>query len=559
MADQYTNADVLGLFLTGATSDGGSQPDPSLSFGNYRSSSEENQAGFFLNSSIRGVIIEKVAGANGVGLGSLQAVGGNSLRWTAPNDSPGEVVAIANNETKMLQSGGDASKYIIVSRHTASDLTGSATVNLVSVFNNAIGSSNVPDSEALVKLRCLAIKNVSSAVITNLKVWLGTLGTQRVSDAGQLGTSGAGTIETGGSFVNWPIAGFCRITTAAGTLREIVYYSSRTKTTLTVPAAGRGLLGTTAGAGASDDKLDAVPGIQIAQETPTNNHFTVASDEHDTNSVSGLTWSTGITAATGLNVDSLAAGSMVGIWLWLVVVSGRSASPQMENLLKWRFETGGSAFESNKAGGFYRIATHALERYELFRGENAEPDLMASPYETFTQLPHIADGGVSVTLYLILRHRNKYNLNSQNSKSWQIKLDANGAVVPPNPQAPRSISIVPSTDATGFVSAEYLYDVNDENAATDWLIYFTDNGVDPNPAQDTPTIISMQKANGKALLRWTSPAADNNDTLKVLVRTRLVSGEEHYDSQNTDIYFCVASNQGPAAPVGQAFLNAEID
>ena len=66
--------------------------------------------------------------------------------------------------------------------------------------------------------------------------------------------------------------------------------------------------------------------------------------------------------------------------------------------------------------------------------------------------------------------------------------------------------------------------------------------------------MEMSRANGQATLRWTSPAADNNDTLKVIVRARIVSGEESADSENTDIYSCTASNQGPAEPDGRAFL-----
>ncbi len=210
--------------------------------------------------------------------------------------------------------------------------------------------------------------------------------------------------------------------------------------------------------------------------------------------------------------------------------------------------------ESNEAEGIYRIADNELERYELYRGENEEPDLDGEPYETFTELPHITDGGVSMVLYLILRCRNKFNLSSRNIKSWKVKLDADGKVVLPNPEAPRNISIVPAADAKGYVEAEYLYDDDDTYAATHWAIYFTDNGVDPDPEIDTPTIITMYKANGLALLRWTSPAADNNDTLKVLIRARRIDGENIYDSENTDIYSCTASDEGPATPAGRAFL-----
>ncbi len=338
LGEQYRDADALGLFLTGAASDGGAQSDPDLSLGNYRSSSRVEQIGFFVSHSIPSIIIERVGGANGVGLSSLEVINGNSLRWTAPGDTPGEAILIRDNQTRMLQSASGPAKFIVVSCHTAEELAGTATVSLVPVYNNVIGSSNVPSGESLVKLRCIAMKVMDpDNTIKHLKVWIGTLATQQVSDAGQLGSSGSGTIETNGSFADWPDTGFCRITTAAGSLREIVYYSARTDSVLTIPAAGRGLLDTTAAAGAADDILDCVPGIKIAKETPTGGAFTVASDEHDTNAVSGLSWTTGIDKDSGLAISGLAPGEMIGIWLWLVVVEGRIASPQLKNMLKWQF------------------------------------------------------------------------------------------------------------------------------------------------------------------------------------------------------------------------------
>lgn len=338
LGEQYTDADALGLFLTGAAIDGGDQSDPDLSYGNYRSSYRLEQIGFFISHSIPGIIIERIGGANGTGLGSMEAVNGDSLRWTAPGDTPGAAILIANGQTRMLQSGSVPAKFIIVSCHITGELAGTATVSLVPVYNDVIGSSNVPSGESLVKLRCFAMKNMNPGrTLKHLKVWIGTLAEQQISDADQLVGSGAGTIETTGSYADWPDTGFCRITTAGGSLREIVYYSGRTDSVLTVPAAGRGLLGTNAAAGAADDKIDAVPGIKIAKEAPTEGHFTVADDEHDTEAVSGLTWTTGIDKDNGLVISGLIPGEMTGIWLWMAVVEGRIASPRMENMLKWQF------------------------------------------------------------------------------------------------------------------------------------------------------------------------------------------------------------------------------
>ncbi len=636
MPEQYTFSDALGLFLTGATSDGGAQEDPDLSFGNYRSSTREEQIGFLPSWSIQGIVIERISGANGFGLGLLETISGDSMRWSAPGDSPGAIVEIANGQTKMLQSGTDLAKYIIISRHTAAALVGSTTIKLVSVFNNTIGSSNVPSGEAQVKLRCLAIKNLGGNEVRNLKVWIKTLATQQVSDSSQLGGSGAGTIGTSGTFVDWPATGFCRITDSSGSLREIIYYSSRTDTVLTVPATGRGLLGTSESAGAADDTLDAVPGIKIAAEEPVDDQFTVCEDEHDTDAVSGLSWSTGITPATGLDIEPLDTDEMIGIWLWLEVVEGRTASPSIDNILAWQLcditkkqikevtaeagitlspaaaenkkqvtevtaEAGitlsPAAAENKKqvteaaaeagitlsptgqvnigelkevncvtkikivpvpksgeAEGHYRIADNSLDRYELYRGVDEEPDLEGEPDETFVELPYVTSVEPSAELHLVTRRRNKYNLVSLNITSWKIKTDADGQFIIPDPDAPLDVNITPAAGATGYVTAQYLFDDDDEYAATHWLIYFTDDGSDPNPDVDEPVIIAMNKLNNRAVLKWTSPSADNEDILKVLVRTRIIAGEESIDSINTDIYSCTASDEGPNKPTGRTFL-----
>jgi hypothetical protein len=347
MYDEFTHGDTLGLFLTGAASDGAAQPDPDMSLGGYRGSNYVEQIGFFLTGQIPGIIIKRVSGANGEGIGCLETVDGDSLRWTAPNGTPGPIVAIANGQTKLLETGVEANaanrcKFAIATRSTAATLKGIATVTLVPVYNNVIGSSNVSGAEQAageIKLRCMAFRacNVTQAV-KNLKIWLAALGTQQTSDSGQLPASGDGTIETSGSFADWPATGFCRISTVGGSLREIVYYLQKTATILTVPAAGRGLLGTSALAGAASDKLDAVPGIKIASESPTGGAFTVAANENDTAGISGFSWSTGITESTGLNIGDIAAGGMIGLWLWLIIIAGQTATPSLQNAIKWSFD-----------------------------------------------------------------------------------------------------------------------------------------------------------------------------------------------------------------------------
>lgn len=278
MPDEKTAADALRVYLTGAGSDGGAQAAPLSAFGGYRSSTGWQPIGF-ATSPVTNLTLDFVSGNNGEGNGTLAAASADTVTWTAPGESAGTAVTIANGETKIVESGGgDRKKFVRVTRTSASAMSGSGTVALADVFNNIVGGANWTGAEATSgedKYLCLAVKNEHPTIsLTACKVTIGTLGTQQTSDGGDLDASGAGTITTTGSFATWPEAGWCQIRTAAGAMRETVYYSERTDTVLTVPAAGRAQLGTTAAAGTGTDTLDAVPPIRLAEEQPTGDSST---------------------------------------------------------------------------------------------------------------------------------------------------------------------------------------------------------------------------------------------------------------------------------------------
>lgn len=339
MASTLTRADSLRRYLTGAGSDGGAQTDPNAALGNYRSSTQLGGLGVTRSSAISNVTVDYAAPENGTGNGTLTAASSTTLRWTPPGGTIGPAVTIADGETKLLEGGGATgpNQFVIVSRTSASSLTGTETDALADVYNALF--DNVGSAEATAgddEYRGLMLKNVNSVDIGSLKVYLATLGTQAVSDSAQLGSSGSGTITTTGSFADWPDTGFCRIMTSGAVIREIVYYSSRTSTSLTIPTAGRALGGTSAAAGASADTLDAVPGIRIAKEATSSSHIQTVADENT--APTGVTWNTGITAATGLSIGTLAAGALYGLWIHRFVPAGAVAAPSVLSLVKYSFD-----------------------------------------------------------------------------------------------------------------------------------------------------------------------------------------------------------------------------
>jgi hypothetical protein len=316
--DIYNGPDSVRFYTTGAGADGSAQTNEALSIGSYRSGSEIASLSWSVGSPIANVTIDYVSGNNGTGSGTLTATGADTLTWTAPSGAAGTAVTILNGETKVLQDAGDTNKYIRVTRTSATALTGTATLTIVNVANNVVGMRNVFSGEASAGAtiyRLIAFKNHNASVIGAMKAYVRTLGTQQTSDSTQLGASGSGTVTTTGSFSDWPATGYVRIATSTGTLREVAYYSSRTSTALTVPAAGRAIFGTAA-AGASTDLINAVPGIEIGYKAPTSQpsgSFTAIANE--TTAPSAVTFTSGITAATGADVGNVVSGNIGGIWV----------------------------------------------------------------------------------------------------------------------------------------------------------------------------------------------------------------------------------------------------
>lgn len=170
MATEKTNADALRFYLSGAESDGADQPIQALSLGGFRSSVPASGYGFSIDSPIPGVRVDLVSAQNGVGSGALVAVDADTLAWTPPGSTQGAEVAIAIGETKILE-GSTASRYIRVTRTSASDLEGTATITTLRCLGTVIAHRNSTVS-GLTTYSAIAIKNESGLSITGLQIWI---------------------------------------------------------------------------------------------------------------------------------------------------------------------------------------------------------------------------------------------------------------------------------------------------------------------------------------------------------------------------------------------------
>jgi len=559
--------DSLQFWLSGAASDGGAQTVFADSLGGHRSSTEADRVGRLMTSLPTELDVVQASRANGAGVaGSIMTVDAHRIRYAAPGGSAGPTVRLLDGQTAVLVDGTDPNKWIRVERTGSTAIAGAGVVEFHSQRNNLFGFADAADAEHTAgSSRYRALWARAKHAIQSVKFWVKPLAASAVSSAAQLGGAGSGTVGfAADAIASWPRRGWAAIYNA-GVLREIVFYSSRTLAVLTVPAYGRGRLGTSAAAGASGDVVYPVPPIAIAWESAVAGAIQTIANE--TTAPTGLTWSTAISAATGVAVGDLAAGAGGGLWIWRELPAGVEADAHYAIQIGASFSSQAVAY-AETLEGLFRIADATRDRYELRMGTNAPPALSDAPVATSSTLPIVYSGLVAGNEYhVVLDRRNAWNVLSQSVQPTIVRMTATGSVR----QAPRGPYLVHWTAGAGGVfSLEAFYAVYQDSTVDDraispnanqWLIYARYDGTDPDPDLDTPTVVAMALVDELERLTWTSAAKTAGVVGKVIVRTRrAATGLDPVDSANVDVHSATAATAGPAGDELLAFqrLHAEL-
>lgn len=552
----------LEWFHTGAAAEGAVQASGDASIGGLRSATLPVSLEHVRYGAMPGLRIDYVAGANGTGIGSITAETEDAIKWTPPGEETGAAVTIANGETKTL-AGDDLSRYIVVTRTSATGLAGSEAVQLIDVFGNAIGGSDFDDDERAAgetKYRGLIGKNIGALNVTGLTVALKALAPETAATNAAANT-GAATLE--GDFEGWPTEGFCERLSADGTsTREIVYYASRTDSALTVESGGREQMGTSAANGLIGEKLRAIPAARFAEATVTSGAIEAIDDEYD--APTGVTWNA-TTRAVALTTP-LAAGAMTGLWIERICFAGRGGSANEEVALTYGFTYDGEAYTGELRGRF-RVAEDALEGYLLYVDPTiaANGDIAAAPDETFSTLPYTTTLTLDADAQsrVLVRRRNRYGLISRNADSTLFRIDAEGEEAPTPPQGPAIQQVRPGADGEVVIEAQYhpFTEADADDAATHWLIYVTAD--DTAPLTATPIEVAMAADLGPRQLIYTTDGlgALEGAPVRVVVRTRRVwevpaedpedpPVEMEVDSENTAESTTTATAWGPTGPTG---------
>lgn len=199
MPEEKRNSDGLGIYLTGAASDGAAQADTSLSLGGFRSSTESRPLGGLVSNILAPIAVERLSGDNGEGSGTIKGDLNSQLFWTPPGGTEGSGVTIANGESKLLE-GTDIDKSVRVKRESANAIDASMTVDCLSPFNSGFSGSNVSNANRIAGVttyRAVMYRGHGAFGLLDIITWLGAMAGMQATIAIGLETAAAdGSIQT---------------------------------------------------------------------------------------------------------------------------------------------------------------------------------------------------------------------------------------------------------------------------------------------------------------------------------------------------------------------------
>jgi len=153
-----------------------------------------------------------------------------------------------------------------------------------------------------------------------------------------------------------------------------------------------------------------------------------------------------------------------------------------------------NTFGAGKAGGRSgksRVANLSLQGYTVRVGRNALPDLTLAPAGYGAALPISVPVTPPVsgtdTLYVVVRRRDQYGLESVNQRPLVVRVDSSGNMVLPPLPAPAGLAAYQRPNGSLQVSAGYP-GYADPYPADHYQFWI--NTVPPNVGVDTPTLLN---------------------------------------------------------------------
>jgi hypothetical protein len=475
-----TGGDVLRVHGSNAPSPGAGQVAIASDLGGNWASTE--RASFRTLGAVARLTVARIGGSFDPGLASVESDGAGSYRYTAPGQtSAGAWTAVPSGGGAYWLPSGSAGAGLRVTRTGAAAPAGPVAIKILETHGGAFGARDATSAQRAAGLylrRAWFLRNAGAGALA-VKVYLNPLGTARALAANYANAGAVTATLAGDGPRDWPECGFAENENTG----EVLFYSARSATALTVPAYGRDAFSDGApAAGTIGDNLVPISGAILALETPVAGAITLIPSE--TSVPFGLSWAHPWSAADpAVLTATLASGGLVGLWMTRITVAGQAAAAIMRNeIIAEATDAEGNVWR-HVLRGTYRLPDDSIDGYELYRGTDADPDFTAAPYETFAALPHTTAAlGVGHEYRFALRYRNRYNLLSQNRALWSVTVAADASDATP-PSSPAEWLLASGAAGAPHLTARYDY-LSDAAAVRGdtWAVWITTDGSAPNPA-----------------------------------------------------------------------------
>jgi hypothetical protein len=247
-----------------------------------------------------------------------------------------ETLDVSSNVTDGVVFMSDETGYVVVDTVAAS-LPGSSQTD---TFTTAFPVSNfVPNFEGYetaagkTRYRLLVVKNTDSTdSMTEVTVWCDKPdGTDTTVATGETITTAAGSADLTDAS-DHPSGNYWIYSSDNDDVR---YVKSRSGNTITWTDAGTGLRGKTAAEWTAGDDVIVYPNFDIGLDAPSTDQFESPTDE--TTAPSGVTFSSPMTVDTGLEIGTLAAGDIYGVWYRETVIANQQSGDDVifDTLYRW--------------------------------------------------------------------------------------------------------------------------------------------------------------------------------------------------------------------------------
>lgn len=290
--------------------------------------------------------------------------------------------------------------------------------------------------------------------------------------------------------------------------------------------------------------------LKFAIETPVAGALTDETGNGEETQPPGLTWRTVSTEGTAYHLGAQDALDLQGLWVERSVGVAEACSPHVLGVVHVGWTVAGTTYYT-QFRGLNRIANNDTAGYEAWIGTDSSPDLTGAADVTSTTKPFsLGAMAADHDYYIVIGYRNQWGLIAYDDEEI-IRVGPGGTEDPTPPSGPGIVQL--DQEQAGIVRVNAIYysmlDAATDSEATDWAVYVTADGTDPDPDVDSPTIVAMTRSRNGCILDWDTSEYLEDTPVKVLVRTRYTVGEStQVYSENTSAESHTVEWFGPIRP-----------